>query len=63
MKLNCSIDEIKRLASREVKELLDNDTLGTFQLLDVRQPREYEAGHIPGAVSYTHLTLPTICSV
>eukprot|EP00969_Alexandrium_andersonii_P172876 7641695-Alexandrium_andersonii.AAC.1 len=20
-------------------------------------------GHIPGAVSYTHLTLPTICSV
>ena len=49
MKLNCSIDEITRLASHEVKELLDNDTLGTFQLLDVRQPREYEAGHIPGA--------------
>lgn len=49
MKLNCSIDEIKRLAPQEVKELLDNDALGAFQLLDVRQPREYEAGHIPGA--------------
>ena len=49
MKLNCSIDEIKRRTSREVKELLDNDALGEFQLLDVRQPREYEAGHIPGA--------------
>nr|QNO48719.1 thiosulfate sulfurtransferase GlpE [Methanosarcinales archaeon ANME-2c ERB4] len=49
MKLNCSIDEIKRLTSQEVKELLDNDALGAFQLLDVRQPREYEAGHIPGA--------------
>ena len=49
MKLNCSIDKIKRLTSREVKELLDNDMEGEFQLLDVRQPREYEAGHIPGA--------------
>ena len=49
MKLNCSIDEIKRLAPREVKERLDKDTEGAFQLLDVRQPREYEAGHIPGA--------------
>ncbi len=49
MKLNCSIDEIKRLAPQEVKELLDKDTEGAFQLLDVRQPREYEAGHIPGA--------------
>jgi len=49
MKLNCSIDEIKRLAPHEVKERLDKDTEGAFQLLDVRQPREYEAGHIPGA--------------
>jgi len=49
MKLNCSIDEIKRLAPQEAKELLDNDTEGEIQLLDVRQPREYESGHIPGA--------------
>jgi len=49
MKLNCSIDEIKRLTSREAKKILDKDTESEFQLLDVRQPREYEAGHIPGA--------------
>ncbi|MCK4811815.1 MAG: rhodanese-like domain-containing protein [Methanosarcinales archaeon] len=49
MKLNCSIDEIKRLTSQEAKKIFDNDALGAFQLLDVRQPREYESGHIPGA--------------
>jgi rhodanese-related sulfurtransferase/rubrerythrin len=49
MKLNCSIDEIKRLTSREAKKILDKDTESAFQLLDVRQPSEYEAGHIPGA--------------
>jgi rhodanese-related sulfurtransferase len=49
MKLNCSIDEIEVLKSKKVKEVLDNDTKGEFQLLDVRQPREYESGHIPGA--------------
>ena len=49
MKLNCSIDEIKRLTSREAKKILDKDTESKFQLLDVRQPREYAAGHIPGA--------------
>ncbi len=49
MKLNCSIDEIKRFTPHEAKKILDSDALGAFQLLDVRQPREYEAGHIPGA--------------
>lgn len=49
MKLKCSIDEIKRLTSQEAKKILDSDALGAFQLLDVRQPREYESGHIPGA--------------
>ncbi|NQE54980.1 Thiosulfate sulfurtransferase GlpE [ANME-1 cluster archaeon GoMg3.2] len=49
MKLTCSIDEIKRLRPEEVKEIRDNDKSGEFQLLDVRQPYEYEAGHIPGA--------------
>jgi len=49
MKLNCSIDEVKRLTPQEAKDLLDNDASGAFQLLDVRQSREYEAGHIPGA--------------
>ena len=49
MKLACAADEIKTLAPRGVKALLDKDKQGEFLLLDVRQPEEYEAGHIPGA--------------
>jgi rhodanese-related sulfurtransferase/rubrerythrin len=50
MKLACAADEIKTLAPGEVKALLDKDRKGEFLLLDVRQPEEYEAGHIPGAI-------------
>ncbi|RZN41358.1 MAG: hypothetical protein EF813_02630 [Methanosarcinales archaeon] len=49
MRPNCSTNKIKRLTPREAKKILDNDPEGTFQLLDVRQPREYESEHIPGA--------------
>ena len=50
MKLACAVDEIKTLAPGEVKAVLDKDKKGEFLLLDVRQPEEYEAGHIPGAM-------------
>jgi rhodanese-related sulfurtransferase/rubrerythrin len=49
-KLACAADEIKMLAPGEVKALLNKDKKGEFFLLDVRQPEEYEAGHIPGAM-------------
>jgi rhodanese-related sulfurtransferase/rubrerythrin len=49
-KLACAADEIKILAPGEVQALLDEDKKGEFLLLDVRQPEEYEAGHIPGAM-------------
>ena len=49
MKLACAADEIKTLAAGEVKAVLDKDKKGEFLVLDVRQPEEYEAGHIPGA--------------
>ncbi|MCD4830956.1 MAG: rhodanese-like domain-containing protein, partial [Anaerohalosphaeraceae bacterium] len=49
MKLTCSIDEIDRLSPEKVKQILDSDAQGEFQLLDVRLLQEYEAGHIPGA--------------
>jgi rhodanese-related sulfurtransferase/rubrerythrin len=50
MKLACATDEIITLAPGEVKAILDKDKKGEFLLLDVRQPEEYEAGHIPGAM-------------
>jgi rhodanese-related sulfurtransferase/rubrerythrin len=49
MKLACAADEIRSLAPGEVKAVLDKDKKGEFLLLDVRQPEEYEDGHIPGA--------------
>jgi len=48
MKITCAVDEIRRLTSHEIKALLDKDEKGEYLLLDVRQPDEYEAGHIPG---------------
>jgi rhodanese-related sulfurtransferase/rubrerythrin len=49
-KLACAADEIETLAPSEVKAILDRDNKGEFLLLDVRQPEEYEDGHIPGAM-------------
>ncbi|UCD96399.1 MAG: hypothetical protein JSV35_07920 [Candidatus Bathyarchaeota archaeon] len=50
MKVSCSIDEIKRLSPKTLKEILEKDEKGEYLLLDVRQPEEYRAGHIPGAM-------------
>ncbi len=50
MKIACAVDEIGRLTPDEIKDVLDKDNKGEFILLDVRQPEEYEAGHIPGAI-------------
>jgi rhodanese-related sulfurtransferase/rubrerythrin len=50
VKIACAIDEIGRLSPGEVKATLDKDSKGESVLLDVRQPEEYEAGHIPGAM-------------
>jgi rhodanese-related sulfurtransferase len=50
MKLLCAADEITTLAPGKVKAILDKDEKGEFLLLDVRQPEEYEDGHIPGAI-------------
>ena len=47
MKIACAVDEIRSLTPDEIKVILDKDEKGEFVLLDVRQPEEYEAGHIP----------------
>jgi rhodanese-related sulfurtransferase/rubrerythrin len=50
MKLACAVDEIRRLRPDEIKARLDRDSKGEYLLLDVRQPEEYQDGHIPGAM-------------
>lgn len=49
MRIKCSVDEVKRLQPKEVEKILEGDRQGEFIQLDVRQPEEYEAGHIPGS--------------
>ncbi len=49
MKISCSMDEVKRIKPEKIKEDLERDETGQFILVDVRQPEEYRAGHIPGA--------------
>jgi sulfur-carrier protein adenylyltransferase/sulfurtransferase len=42
-------DPVKALESDEVKDYRSQHPEGTYALIDVRQPGEYEKEHIPGA--------------
>jgi len=35
--------------AEQARAFVNENKEGTYTLLDVRQPREYESGHIPGA--------------
>ena len=37
------------MSAENIRELLKRQSPGEFNLLDVRQPGEYEQGHLPGA--------------
>lgn len=50
MRVPCSAEEVQGLNPKEIRAILDSDKRGEYILLDVRQPEEYEAGHIPGAI-------------
>lgn len=40
---------VKSMDSKKAMAFIENNTEGTFTLLDVRQPKEYRKAHIPGA--------------
>ena len=40
---------VRSLDARGTREFIADKTLEEYTLLDVRQPSEYESGHIPGA--------------
>jgi len=42
----------------EFKSFLDRSPAGELQLIDVRQPTEYERGHLPGAILIPLKELP-----
>lgn len=43
---------VTEIAPEELRRLLDRPDRGGIELLDVREPDEYTAGHLPGARSY-----------
>lgn len=40
---------VKNMDSEEAEAFIEEHKEGTFTILDVRQPGEYEQAHIPGA--------------
>jgi rhodanese-related sulfurtransferase len=50
---------VKTWSAEEVKEFLKDKGPGDYNLVDVRQPREYEEEHLPGAQLIPVGDLPT----
>ncbi len=50
---------VRNMSSQEAKEFMAQRKADQFQLLDVRQPREYEAGHLAGALLIPLKELPS----
>ncbi|MDY6968743.1 MAG: rhodanese-like domain-containing protein [Spirochaetota bacterium] len=53
MKLLCSEEKIVEINPEEVWTILLSDRKDEYIVLDVRTPKEYEEGHIPGALFIT----------
>jgi len=41
---------VKSVSVEETKKIMKDRPFDSYTLVDVREPEEYEAGHIPGAV-------------
>lgn len=48
----------ENISPENARDLIDSHPPGTFQILDVRQPQEYEQSHIPGAILIPISELP-----
>ena len=49
---NAAADTVRRLTATELRRLLDHGaSAGAFVLIDVREPREFDTGHLEGAVN------------
>ncbi len=58
MKFNDLLTNVKTVDADEARKLLEERPEGSYTLLDVREPEEYEGGHIPGAVLVPLSELP-----
>ena len=42
-------EQIPQMPAVTVRDVLNKKSIGEYNLVDVRQPAEYEKGHLPGA--------------
>ncbi len=40
---------VSAMPAEEIRALINEKKTGEYNLVDVRQPQEYESGHLPGA--------------
>jgi len=58
MKFSDLFSHVKTMSSDEARKWLEERPDGSYTLLDVREPEEYEGGHIPGATLIPLSELP-----
>jgi rhodanese-related sulfurtransferase len=58
MKFSDLFAHVKAMDADEARKWLEESDDGSYTLLDVREPEEYEQGHIPGAVLIPLSELP-----
>ena len=58
MRFSDLFSQIKTMDADESRKWLDEHSEGSYTLLDVREPEEYEEGHIPGALLIPLSELP-----
>jgi rhodanese-related sulfurtransferase len=58
MKFSDLFSQVKTMDVEASRKWLEGRPDGSYTLLDVREPEEYEAGHIPGAVLIPLSDLP-----
>ncbi len=49
MRLKNLFTPVNNMSTRQLQSFMDSNKEGSFTLLDVRQPQEYEAARIPGS--------------
>jgi rhodanese-related sulfurtransferase len=58
MKFTDLFARVKTMDAEASKKWLEDHPSGSYTLIDVREPEEYEEGHIPGAVLIPLSELP-----
>ena len=58
MKFSDLFRRVKTMSSDEARKWIEERPDGSYTLLDVREPEEYEGGHIPGATLIPLSELP-----